>query len=101
MNGLLEIPFPGIYSGTMSPVQDRHPTVCWCSPAGRTPQFGRSHTFEREPMQWTKPEIKEIVLGMEVTGYVNTDEGETVNPRNSNATSDSEEVVGISDARAK
>jgi coenzyme PQQ precursor peptide PqqA len=32
-------------------------------------------------MQWSKPEFKEIALGMEVTGYVNTDEPETVAPR--------------------
>ncbi len=26
-------------------------------------------------MQWTKPDFEEISLCMEVTGYVNTDEG--------------------------
>ena len=26
-------------------------------------------------MQWSKPDFEEITLGMEVTAYVNTDEG--------------------------
>jgi coenzyme PQQ precursor peptide PqqA len=26
-------------------------------------------------MQWTKPDFQEISLGMEVTAYVNTDDG--------------------------
>ena len=30
-------------------------------------------------MDWTKPEFEEIALGMEVTGYVNTDEASPVN----------------------
>jgi coenzyme PQQ precursor peptide PqqA len=30
-------------------------------------------------MNWTKPEFEEVALGMEVTGYVNTDEPAPVN----------------------
>jgi coenzyme PQQ precursor peptide PqqA len=31
-------------------------------------------------MQWTKPDFEEICLGMEVTGYVNTDGGDGPGP---------------------
>jgi coenzyme PQQ precursor peptide PqqA len=31
-------------------------------------------------MQWTRPDFEDIPLGMEVTGYVNTDDGDGPGP---------------------
>ena len=45
-------------------------------------------------MPWSKPDFKEITLGMEVTAYVNTDEASVVS-RQSSVVGEKEVTVSV------